>query len=298
MLLRSLCILVATASFADSPLAQDGAEKTSPRVGDVHDLQAIEEGKEDVIDKAEPESTGPRAGLRNHMTMLVAVKPRRIPPGGTGRLQVVLAMRNDAVLLPSSHLDLLLPDAMGPLLPGGWRIQDAAAGKLDTAFRGQPVYDNTAVAEVDIQVSQDATYGKHRFSFRVEAEVTDGRTGASRGLFMDMVNGEVEVGDPLPTPVVRTAAAGGDAPVAGAGVRTPDRGASAGQAPDGPQGAEPIGGRVASGGRPDAEPSGAGLGAGSAAYPDGEDEGMPTFLLIGGGVLLLLIGLLFVFRGR
>lgn len=295
MSLRPLHILLTTACFVAPVAAQDGVEKHSPTLQELEKDRAFEEGGD--LEKVEAENTGPRGGLRNHMTMVVAMKPRRMAPGSHGTLQLILAMRNDAVLVPGSHLNLILPEQLGPLVPGAWRLQDAGLGKLETAFRGQPVYDNTAVVDVDVQVMADATYGLHRFTFRVEAEVTDGPSGSARGVFMDTVNGQIEVGDPLPTPVVMAGPESGDSPAGleAADPRSSDAAGAAAAEGGARRAVAPAGGRVVEPMRSDGgDPSV----AGGPGIPADADEGMPSFLLVGGGVLLLLIGLLVVFRGR
>ncbi len=297
MSLRPLHILLTTACLVAPLVAQDDGEKHSPTLQELQKDRVLEEGGD--LEKVEAENTGPRGGLRNHMTMVVAMKPRRMAPGSQGTMQLILAMRNETVLLPGSHLNLILPDRLGPLVPGAWRLQEPGLGKLETAFRGQPVYDNTAVIDVDVGVMADATYGQHRFSFRVEAEVTDGPTGSARGVFMDVVNGQIEVGDPLPTPVVMAGPESGDAPDGGeAADPLPSDAASGVAAQDGgPRAVAPAGGRVADPVR-SAEEAQPGSSTSGSGIPAGAEEGMPLFLVIGGGVLLLLIGLLVVFRGR
>jgi hypothetical protein len=244
-------------------------------------------GKEEVKQPFDPNA--PRAGLERQVGMVVSFRSRRIPPGGSGEMQVVLALRGDSVMTPDGVFEPRLPERIGKVRFGSWRRSEAGPATLAPAFDGQPIWDNTMVLTVDVDVDADAGHGPAAVYFMLEAQLFDAEQGNSKGVYRGQVRGQLEIGDPLPVPDVRPVAAAtgraGAAPRAGGSeipatpAAEPREAASAA-----------LQGRRNEGRSPASEPTAAPPGAGSPEAP--ADDGALLLPLVGAGVILA--GVLFL----
>ncbi len=222
---RALILLLTTLAFAASASAQkDDGSSTNPDAKQ-SDADLVKQKLEAIArDEAEAKAAGadgetkrPEAakpdklpGLERYVSLVGAVRPQRIGPGGTGTMHLILAMIDSAVLQSGARLEVTYPGAAGPITLGAWTIDSAQPGTLNTRFRGQPVYDNTAVVRIPVQIGSGAQYGTYPIGVSVTAEVTDGETGEVRGTFYGSARVPVVIGDPIPTPSVATPSTGGD----------------------------------------------------------------------------------------
>jgi hypothetical protein len=273
---------------AVEPREEDGEVKDKLRQIEMEERKAALEAEGKELDGAAKPDKSP--GLERHVSTVVAAKPHRIAPGGTGTVHLILAMMDSSVLLPGARLEILYPGQSGPIRLGAWAIDPPLPGTLPTQFRGQPVYDNTAIVRVPIQVDPGAQYGDYMIGFTVTAQITDGETGQVRGTFYGSSRGTVKVGDPLPAPIPQVGAAGTDraapsadlsdrqtvAPTAGPGSSAGDDRASPDgrvQAPERMRPSEPESDR-------------------QALLPGSEAEGGLPWIWLLGGLLVVGVGIL------
>ncbi len=226
-------------------------------------------------------------------------QPKRIPPGGSGNLVIIMVLEGDAVLTSPAPVTFDFLPEQGPFRLGQPVLRPASLAALAPGFQGREVYDNTATIDVPITVMQNQILGKHHVSIGLTFELHQGRTATSLGQFQDRVGQELEIGIPE-APVGGQAGgavgaavpANGQAAVAGAPVAAP----AAGQGTGGPGAgtAVPGGAVVAPAGPTTAGAAAPGSSgdAGSDMPPVAQDDGMLWLAAAGGFVVLALIVLL------
>ncbi len=258
----------------------DGASKSA-------DGKAQEEAWENLTPEQRLER-GMRSGASSYCRFVAAVRPSRLLPGQSGTLFVTAVLQGAAVLPAPAPLQVTSPATQGAVTLGAPTFHPAKTGTLAAGYLGRPVYDNTAIFEIPITMAADAKIGsKQPIHVDMKFDLYDGTSAQVVGRFLDRATTEVEVGhaaDPAVTmPAHVTQAAGGagrvgtsggsdDTGSTGAADRAPALGGEAvvpsqaaptvGPTPDAPTDSQPI--------------------------PDADGNRMP-FLLIGGGVLVLLI---------
>ena len=264
-----------------------GAEEADVELG-VDDVRAKGVGK---VPGGKTETVSIRRDLASFMTPIVGVSPRRVAPGQSGEVSIVLSMQPGYVLLPG-QIDLSYPRSNDAMEFGDWTIDDPKKGLADGPLRGQPIYENYARIRVPFTVGAEAQMAKWAAAFTITATVTDASSGGNRGESQGHAATQIDVGPALPTPGVVAAnpatAAGGRAPV-GAGVGAdggrPDAGNGGARDPIGSQLVAPEGPGSAAASVP-ALPSDPPVSAGALA------GSVSTMILIAGGAVALVIGLL------
>lgn len=264
-----------------------GAEEADEELG-VDDVRAKGVGK---VPGGKTETVSIRRDLASFMTPIVGVTPRRVAPGQSGEVSIVLSMQPGYVLLPG-QIDVSYPRSNDAMEFGDWIIDDPKKGLADGPLRGQPIYENYARIRIPFTVGAEAEMAKWAAAFTLTATVTDASSGGSRGESQGHAATQIDVGPALPTPGVAridpAAAAGGRAADAGSSGATGGRsGGANGGARD------PIGSQVVtpeSRGASDASvpalPSDPPMSAGTVA------GSMSFLILIAGGAVALVIGLL------
>lgn len=257
----------------------------------------VELGVDDVVAKAagkvpggKTETVSIRRDLASFMTPIVGVTPRRVAPGQSGEVSIVLSMQPGFVLLPG-QVDVAYARSNKAMEFGDWTIDEPKKGLADGPLRGQAIYENYARIRIPFTVDAEAEMTKWAASFTITATVTDASSGGSRGESQGHAATQIDVGPALPIPGV---------PAAGAGAVS---GGSAAEAQ--------AAGATGSGGRADASGGGAANPIGSQVVaPESQGGATPTpvmpstplpsamggsfslITLVAGGALLFVLGLL------
>ena len=226
-------------------------------------------------------------------------KPRRIAPGQTGELWVVVTLTKPHVVVPKAHNKLALTE--GEFLSyGAPELAPPKEGEYEKAFKGQLVYDDTLVYKMTISVSPKAKIpSEHPVKGRIELALHDGKSGNPLGKYYGDVHGLIKVGKPLPTPSVRRPLKGS----ANAGANEgPDDGPGEAEETTGPETTAPAsaGPGDTSAGRIEGPSAAAGAGSeGATPTSDplvAETSGIPPLSLVFGGVILVLLALILLAR--
>lgn len=150
------------------------------------------------LERARKDPNAPRRGLERYASVNVGHVPRRVAPGASGELQLIVALRGEHVLQENPELLLLYGRNQGVLTLGEWRLEPAGPGRLYEEWEGQNVYDNTATIVIPFQVDPEAEYGKYPVSFSPTFPITHARSQKLMGMFAGSASGTVKVGPPLP----------------------------------------------------------------------------------------------------
>jgi hypothetical protein len=137
-----------------------------------------------------------------YVAPLAALRPRRVAPGETAAIEIVLALQAEAVLLPESRFQVAYESQQGAVTLGAWTRTPPQAGTLHRRFRGLPVYDNTVQLQIPITVAPGTAFGRHEAQVEVRAQLHSGETGAPLLEYRSPIPCMIEVGEPLPTPAV------------------------------------------------------------------------------------------------
>ena len=139
-------------------------------------------------------------------SVLGAVRPRRLAPGETGILHVVVTLRPGRVVLPDAHIVLRVKEGKGPWALGSTQLKPARLAEYAKRYAGKPVYDDSIEFEIPLTVAEDAKHQKVNLVGHVQLDVTDGASGESLGRIAGRLTGQVHIGSPLPrSAVVRRA---------------------------------------------------------------------------------------------
>ena len=263
-----------------------GAEEADVELG-VDDVRAKGVGK---VPGGKTETVSIRRDLASFMTPIVGVSPRRVAPGQSGEVSIVLSMQPGYVLLPG-QIDLSYPRSNDAMEFGDWTIDDPKKGLADGPLRGQPIYENYARIRVPFTVGAEAQMAKWAAAFTITATVTDASSGGNRGESQGHAATQIDVGPALPTPgvsMVRAGSAAGgarpDAAPTGVGTTAADPAASAGGARN------PIGAQLVD---PESQVGATAMpGMPSAPSPGAMAGSISLITLVAGGALLLVLGLL------
>lgn len=294
---RLLFLVTALATWATAPAlaAQDGdgdgdAAKAEGRVIIEEDGGVI---TEEIKEKREAMKAagGPppvSSGLERYLQAIVSVEPGRVAPGAGGTLKVSLGLREGAVIAGTGELRVTIVPEQGPLRFGPAEVSPPTIASQSPGFRGQPAWENYALAVMPVAVAAGTEFGKYAVIVHVEASVSDADTGELIGRYQMSPRGEVVVGPPMATPVPRS----------GAGVAGTSGGGVAGSTGSGTV----LAGRSDDIERPDREATGASLepapsrpnteaGSGEdlSAPPSGEDGGFVWILAAAGAVVLSVL---------
>ena len=132
------------------------------------------------------------------------LRPRRLAPGESGKLSVLVQLRRDNVVPGGATARLELAADNGPLILGVPELMAPGKGTPNTKFAGQPVYEGTMVFLAPVTIREDAKPGMYQVRGTVHAEISDSKTGRKYGLFRTEVQGKVRVGPSL-TPKAKNA---------------------------------------------------------------------------------------------
>ncbi|MCB9886255.1 MAG: hypothetical protein H6838_12230 [Planctomycetes bacterium] len=229
-----------------------------------------------------------RSGASAYCRFVAAVRPSRLLPGQSGTLYVTAVLQGAAVLPAPAPLQVTSPATQGSITLGAPTFHPAKPGTLASGYLGRPVYDNTAIFEIPVTMAADAKIGtKQPVHVDMKFDLYDGTSAQVVGRFVDRATTEVEVGlaaDPSVTMPVQVAA----------GARTTNpTGTSGGSDTNGEAGAmeraPALGGEAVTPGAAASHPVvAAEEPLDPQPIPDAGGNHM-QFLLVGGGVLVLLI---------
>ncbi len=124
--------------------------------------------------------------------------PRRLSPGQSGTLKVLVTLRGDAVALSKSFAELVLDDVRG-FVCGKPGVALAPVSMRAGRFLGKPVHDDYILFDVPVTVADDLETPQNIYvGGLITLDLHDGKTGAEMGRFYTDVAGLVKVGTPLP----------------------------------------------------------------------------------------------------
>lgn len=323
MLHRFLCAVVALglalpAQNPDDAKAGGDGDAHRDRTAKMRAAQMSEKGEKgegedererqlkEEWDKLTPEERLQRSvthGAGQHCRFVAAFKPEKLMPGQSGVLMVTAVLQGQAVLPAPAPLEVISAAQQGYVTIGAPAFRQAEAGKLAKGYLGRPVYDNTAVFEIPVQMAANAKLGdKQAVAVDMRFDLYDGSSAMPVGRFIDRVATTVEVGQvpdpavaglPAGQPRATTPATGAATPgVSGAGDTIPTSKPAVAPAltGTGPLGVNDL---------PSSPPIALPLPSASGAAPLQDAEGaIPLPLLIGGGALVLGVLALLLLRGR
>lgn len=159
------------------------------------------------------------AMLANYAFPHVTTRPRRLAPGESGTLVIVLALGVPAVVPGGTAVALEYEPKQGSLTLGSYAVQPPSVGTLDTKYKGQPVYDNTLTIELPVTVGRDAQRGEAPVALNLRTTLYNGSDGQAMGELQLPISGRVSIGKPLPKPFAQPA--GGGSTVGDDGTMTP-----------------------------------------------------------------------------
>jgi hypothetical protein len=125
--------------------------------------------------------------LVHHCSAQVMTQPTEVPAGSAGKLFVVVALQNHAVIVSGGMLEFEYAERQGPVYLGRWHAWPARAAALYPRYRGQLVYEDTLTLEIPISVDADAEEKPYPIALKLKTELVDGRTTAT------LLAGEMEV---------------------------------------------------------------------------------------------------------
>ncbi len=133
----------------------------------------------------------------------VTTRPRRLAPGESGALVVVVALNTPAIVPGGAAVGLEYQVKQATLDLGSYAVMPPNLGTLDTKFKGQPVHDNTLTIEIPISVDDQAHRGDVPVAFSLKTMLVNGTTGQPMGELLLPVSGRVVVGTSVPRPGAR-----------------------------------------------------------------------------------------------
>lgn len=195
---------------------------------------------------AEWDREGEEPDARRYVAALAGLKPRRLAPGASGVVTLVLALQTKGVLLAGSEFQVTYSREQQPVRLGAWTREQPKPSERYPRFADVPVFDDTVEVEIPVQVDQGARHGSFPIRINVTFPVHDGASGSELGTYRNSVVCSVEVGAPLPRPTVRRPAesggdrsSGGDPAVGGSEAGAPDPTTPGAPAPTGGDPIEP-----------------------------------------------------------
>lgn len=259
--------------------AQSETEKIDP--GDGDDRKFIH-----AKDPKDIGETKTKASMSRWVSASVSTKPRRVAPGESGVLYIMLTFKSDAVMAGSAKTNVKYAQRYGPMTLAQWELSPAKPSRYYEKLESQPVREDSAVISIPFSVDADAKHRKYRLAFTVESDLMHGLRAQDLGEFVMRVSGNVEVGKSLPNArrrsVGETMVTDREVPVEDAGRDRPDSGRK--PSSDGELAPDPV--------DPDREASNLSSSDSVNSMPSadtGSDNSL--LLLVGGGVLVIGVGL-------
>ena len=136
--------------------------------------------------------------MNKYVSSTVAIRPRRLAPGASGEISLVLIFHRTGLIKGSAPMSLKYGSRQGPFSLGDWSIAEPKPSSYYPQFDSIPVYDDTATITVPITVGPDTKHGRYQIHFELESPLADGESGKELGLHKMVCAGVIEVGDPLP----------------------------------------------------------------------------------------------------
>lgn len=249
-----------------------------------------------------PGEKGParmRRGSRGQCRFIAAVRPPKLLPGQTGTLLITAILQGRSVMPAPSQVAMTARSNANMVQLGGISARPAPVGTIHEAYRGQPVYENTAVFEVPVTITQAAKLGeKAQVAVDLEFDIFDGQTAQSVGRFVERVQTQVDIA-PYADPEVEGRTPRAEPKVEAQPVQPLGAAAGAGGETVEPriEGPAAMGGSAAAVDAPE-QPGGPVDPAPTSGADDdlpltaSDEGGFPTMLIVGGGAFLLVIVLL------
>ena len=134
-------------------------------------------------------------GASQYCRFFATVTPAKLLPGQTGTLRVLATLQGHAVLQAPPQLEFVGQAQQGVVSLGPIALQPAAPGRIETGYRGRPVYENFAVIEAPVTMAPNAVMGsKHIVAMDLKFDLYDGTSTQPIGRFLDRASTELEVG--------------------------------------------------------------------------------------------------------
>lgn len=182
----------------------EGGEEAEAKAKRLEQMKA-EKGAEDGADgqvHGDPVAINP-AALASYAYAHVTTRPRRLAPGETGELVIVLALQAPVVVPGDASVTLTYDPQQAPLKLGTYRMLPPKPGTLETKFKGQLVHDNTLTVEVPVGIDPQAEFGEALVALTLKTTLSHGATGVAMGEMVMPINGRIKVGRSVPRPVAR-----------------------------------------------------------------------------------------------
>jgi len=143
-----------------------------------------------------------RSGSRGQCRFVAAMRPPKLLPGQDGSLLVTAILQGRSVLEAPTPVVMTPRSATQLVEVGAMTTRPPALGTIHKGYLGRPVYENTAVFEVPVTLSQSAKLGeKVSVALEFEFDVYDGDSAQVVGRFTERVNATIEVAPHLDPPV-------------------------------------------------------------------------------------------------
>jgi hypothetical protein len=190
------CVLVLSAALA----AQDDPPPPPPPVTTTTTTEPVPVKEVEAPIVAGSERDQP--ALAHHCSAQVMTQPAELPAGSAGKLFVVVALQNQAVIVGGAPLELVYEEKQGPMRLGQWRAWPARAATLYPRYKGQFVHEDTLTLELPIAVEASAEDKLYPLALQLKTELADGRTTAALIAGELQVAGMVRVGRALGSAIV------------------------------------------------------------------------------------------------
>jgi len=197
-----LAVLAAAAPAQERPEgAARGNQAETDKLKALRERQNAEKGAADdeaAAIAANPEKAVPLDATRHGATGFcrfdAAIVPKRLMPGQTGTMLVTMVLEGDSVM-PSPAPLSVKAFTNGGMQAGSWSIRPAQQAKVAKAFEGQQAYDNWAVIEMPVTMATTAQVGSRQsVTVELEFELVSGSNGAKLGKFDNRLSVTCEVG--------------------------------------------------------------------------------------------------------
>ncbi len=302
LILAGLSLLLAAVPAQEGPRnLQSELEARRRKLAQKEAEGDLSDGQIDTVKAASPgavEAARRLRGSRGQCRFVTAMRPPKLLPGQSGTLLITAILQGQSVLPAPSQLTMTPRMSGAALQLGAITARPAPNGQIHEAYRGRPVYENTAVFEVPVTATSEARLGsKAQISLELAFDVHDGATGKSVGSFIESVKHTLDIADHVDPQVAgRTGPAPTAAPVLPEASKTTGAGATpaeAGAAPATGSSDAISGSAAAAVPAAPVEPAAGGDPAESELPPVvASGDSLPTPLLVGGGAILLVIVLL------
>jgi hypothetical protein len=304
LFLAGICLLLAAAPAQEGPPnLQSELEARRAKLAQKRaavDLTDGDIGEAKQLSASEIEAARRLRGSRGQCRFVTAMRPPKLLPGQQGTLLITAILQGQSVLPAPAQVTMKPRMSNVAVQLGELRARPAPNGKIHEAYRGRPVYENTAVFEVPVTATSQAKLGtKAQISLELEFDIYNGTTGNSVGSFIESVKHSLDIANHVDPEVAGRTARGPSAapgipaePVASRvdGAAAPVEPAATGGGPEPLSGAAAIAVET-----PEVAPSESGD---TSDLPPAisADEALPIPLLVGGGAILLVLVLLLTRR--